>query len=153
MATAIDTPQSPGSHLMPALDRATVADAMHPGILSCEPEMSLSAVARMMASHHVHCLVVLGVTGEEDGDSLVWRILSDLDLLHGAMLEGGGQTADALARQAVHTVDPTMPLRAAGDLMLKLGASHVLVVDPLRQRPLGVLSTLDIAGVLAWGVA
>ena len=63
MATAIDTPQSPGSRLMPALDRATVADAMRPGILSCEPEMSLSAVARMMASDHVHCLVVLGVTG------------------------------------------------------------------------------------------
>ena len=37
--------------------------------------------------------------------------------------------------------------------MLKLGASYVLVVDPLRQRPLGVLATLDIAGVLAWGVA
>ena len=36
--------------------------------------------------------------------------------------------------------------------MLKLGAFHVLVVDPLRQRPLGVLSTLDIAGVHAWGV-
>ena len=152
MATAIDPSQSPGSHLMPALDRATVADAMYPGILSCEPGMSLSAVVRMMAGHHVHCLVVLGVTGEEDGDSLVWRILSDLDLLHGASWRVG-QTADALARQAVHTVDPTMPLRAAGDLMLKLGAFHVLVVDPLRQRPLGVLSTLDIAGVLAWGVA
>ena len=55
------------------------------------------------------------------------------------MLEGGGQTADALARQAVHTVEPTMPLRAVGGLVLKLGASHVLVVDSLRQRPLGVL--------------
>jgi CBS domain-containing protein len=46
-----------------------------------------------------------------------------------------------------------MPLREAGELMLKHGVSHLIVVDPTTQRPTGVLSTLDIAGILAWGEA
>jgi CBS domain-containing protein len=46
-----------------------------------------------------------------------------------------------------------MPLRDAGDLMLTHGVSHLIVVDPATQRPTGVLSTLDIAGILAWGEA
>jgi hypothetical protein len=36
--------------------------------------------------------------------------------------------------------------------MLTNSATHiVVVVDPEMQRPIGILSTLDIAGVLAWG--
>jgi hypothetical protein len=36
--------------------------------------------------------------------------------------------------------------------MVRNGVSHVVVVDDAeRQRPIGVLSTLDLAGVLAWG--
>ena len=37
--------------------------------------------------------------------------------------------------------------------MLTQGATHVVVMDPELQRPTGILSTLDIAGVLAWGEA
>ena len=46
-----------------------------------------------------------------------------------------------------------MPLREAGELMLSHGTTHVVVIDPEIQRPIGILSTLDIAGVLAWGEA
>jgi hypothetical protein len=35
--------------------------------------------------------------------------------------------------------------------MLTHGSSHVLGIDPETRRPVGILSTLDIAGVLAWG--
>jgi hypothetical protein len=35
--------------------------------------------------------------------------------------------------------------------MLDRGVSRVVVVDPVAQRPIGVLSTLDVAGVLASG--
>lgn len=34
-----------GSYLMPRLEHATMADAMHPGILSCEADASLTDVA------------------------------------------------------------------------------------------------------------
>jgi hypothetical protein len=29
--------------------------------------------------------------------------------------------------------------------------SHAVVVEPRTDRPVGVLSTLDIAGILGWG--
>jgi CBS domain-containing protein len=50
-ATSID--RYHGSYLMPSLEHATVADAMHPGILSCHADASLTDVARIMATHHV----------------------------------------------------------------------------------------------------
>jgi hypothetical protein len=45
-----DTTPMHGSYLMPSLEHATVADAMHPGILSCEPDASLTAVGMVMAT-------------------------------------------------------------------------------------------------------
>ena len=45
------TPKNPhGSYLMPSLEHATVADAMHPGIMTCEPDARATDVARMMAA-------------------------------------------------------------------------------------------------------
>jgi hypothetical protein len=35
--------------------------------------------------------------------------------------------------------------------MLNNKAAHLLVVDPRKQRPVGILSTLDIAGLYANG--
>ena len=140
-----------GSFLMPSFEHATVADAMHPGVLSCGPDASLTEVARMMATHHVHCVAVIGLTHEDRSESMVWGIVSDLDLIQAGVPTGAEQTAATLARQPFITVEPTMTLREARDLMIANNAPHVLVVDPRDQRPVGVLSTLDIAGVLAWG--
>lgn len=142
-----------GSFLMPSLERATVADAMHPGILCCEPDASPTDVARMMASQHVHCVVVMGVTHEPSGESLAWGLISDLDLLRGGVGAGALETADALAGQPIITVTPTTPLREAAALMLSHRISHLVVIDEARLLPIGTLSTLDIAGVLAWGEA
>jgi CBS domain-containing protein len=36
--------------------------------------------------------------------------------------------------------------------MLEHGTSHAVVVEPRTGRPVGVLSTLDIAGILGWGL-
>lgn len=141
-----------GSYLMPSLEHATVSDAMHPGVLSCEASASLSDVARLMATHHVHSVAVMGISHDVSGERLVWGIISDLDLLR-AGTGSGSECAGALAKQPIISVEPTAPLREAGELMLRQGASHVVVIDPNTQRPIGVLSTLDIAGVLAWGEA
>lgn len=139
-----------GSYLMPSLEHATVADAMHPGIVSCEPDATLTEAARMMATHHVHCLAVIGVShkGPEFG---VWGILSDLDLLRAGVREGADKSASALAQESVYSVTPATPLREAGELMLTHGVSHLVVIEAESERPIGILSTLDIAGVLAWG--
>jgi len=141
-----------GSYLMPSLEHATVADAMHPGILTCEPDVGVNEVAQMMATHHVHCVAVVGVSHGRP-ECYVWGIVSDLDLLGAGIAGGPGLTARDLANQPVIAVKATTPLREAGQLMLQHGVSHLVVSDPETQRPTGIISTLDIAGVLAWGEA
>ena len=43
------------------------------------------------------------------------------------------------------------PLERAVELMLEHGVSHVVVADPDGGPPLGIVSSLDVAGVIAWG--
>ena len=138
-----------GSYLMPSLQHATVSDAMHPGVMTCEPDATVTEVARMMATHHVHCIAVMGVA-PEDGESPAWRLISDLDLIR-AGLDTTDLAASTMASGHVVSVEPTTPLRDAARLMLTHRATHLLVVDAHKQRPVGILSTLDVAGVLAWG--
>jgi CBS domain-containing protein len=141
---------SHGSYLLPHLNHATVADAMHPGILSCDAEATLPDVARVMATHHVHCVVVGGTADGQGEESPVLGIVSDVDVLRAGMRPDAADTASELARQPV-IVETTSPLRDAAELMLANSASHVVAVNPLTKRPVGILSTLDVAGILGWG--
>ena len=141
-----------GSYLMPSLAHATVGDAMHPGILSCEPDATLTEVAQMMVRHRVHCVAVVGIS-HEDPECFVWGIVSDLELVRAGISDDTDQTARSLATEPVVVVEPGTPLRDAAEEMLARGVSHVVVADPAVHRPVGVLSTLDIAGILAWGEA
>ena len=61
----------------------------------------------MMATHHAHCIAVMGIAHDAGAERLVWGVISDLSLVRGG-------------------------------------------VEPRLQRPVGVLSTLDLADVLAW---
>ena len=140
-----------GSYLLPHFDHATVADAMHPGVLSCDPDATLTEVARMMSTHHVHCIVIKGNAGGPTDEPSVWGIVSDFDLLRAGVHPRATDTAADVAMQPVIRVQTTTPLRDAASLMLAKGASHVVAVTPESESPVGVLSTLDIAGVLGWG--
>jgi CBS domain-containing protein len=141
-----------GSYLMPSLEHATVSDAMHPGIITCEPDASLSEVARIMATRHVHCVAVVGISHEEPPCG-VWSVISDLDVIRAGVRDGVESSARAISGEPLITVEPSVPLRAAGELMSAHGVSHLVVVEPRTERPIGILSTADIAGVLAWGEA
>jgi CBS domain-containing protein len=142
-----------GSYMMPSLEHATVADAMHPGLMTCEPDATLTQVARMMATHHVHCIAMMGIGHDQPGETLAWGIISDLDLIRAGVGPTADQTASTMALRPVTSVAPTTPLREAAELMLTHRSPHLLVIDPAVQRPVGMLSTLDIAGILAWGEA
>jgi CBS domain-containing protein len=148
----ISTPMTHGSYLTQSLEHATVADAMHPGILSCEPDASLADVAKIMATHHVHCVAVVGVSHEEP-ECFVWGIVSDLELVRAGVSDRADETARAMAKDPVVVVEPATRLADAAREMLDRHVSHAVVTDPVAKRPIGVLSTLDIAGVLAWGEA
>jgi CBS domain-containing protein len=139
-----------GSYLMPAFERATVADVMRPGVMSCAPDAPLLTVAQTMATHHVHCVVVAGLTKDDTGgDHLVWGLLSDMDLVRAAEAGIAGHSAADAARTEVVTVEPSTSLAEAAALMDGHDTAHLIVTT--GGQPAGVISSLDIAGALAWG--
>jgi CBS domain-containing protein len=130
----------------PRTDRL-VDDAMHRGVITCEREAPLSEVAATMARELVHCVVVESGSGEGGPP---WGIISDLDLVAAvAVRDLNGQSAGGSAATPVITVSPTETLERAAQLMTEHNTAHLIVVDPAQQRPLGVLSTLDIAASFA----
>ena len=136
-----------GSYLTPRLEHALVSDAMRRGVLTCPSDTDIRAAARTMALHHVHSLVVT-----ERGDPTRWRVLSDDDLV-AALLDSpaGDLTVGAVANREFPTVAENARLAEAAARMRAERISHLLVLGAQEGRPAGMLSTLDIAGVLAWG--
>jgi CBS domain-containing protein len=133
---------------MSTFQQSSVEEAMHPGVLSCPPETPLTTVARMMATYGVHAIVVTGLDPEGDSDDRPWGIVSGLDVVRAAALASEGATAGGVASTEVVTVPPTESLRRAAQLMTEHELTHVIVVDE-AQRPLGVVSTRDVATALA----
>jgi CBS domain-containing protein len=129
-----------------ATDRLTVADTMHRGVVTCHVDTPLSKVAQMMIGHRIHCVVV--DSSEEQGQSL-WGVVSDLDLAAAFANEQVEGTAGTIAATPAVTVGVREPLRRAAQLMTEHGVTHLVVVDPRSTRPAGVISTLDLARVLA----
>jgi CBS domain-containing protein len=124
-----------------------VADAMHPSLVSCPPDASLREVAALMSDNRVHCVVVIDDPADKHS---LWGIVSDLDLVAAATVRSlGDQTAGGTAMRPALTVAPGETLEDAARRMTMNGVSHLVVVDPVKQRPLGVLSTLDLAVSLA----
>ena len=101
-------------------------------------------------ARHGHNSAVVGISHEEP-ECFVWAIISDLSLVRAGIADGAEPSARELAKEPIVLVEPAMPLREAAREMLAHGVSHVVVADPVAKRPVGVLSTLDVAGVLAWG--
>jgi len=127
------------------LETTTVRDAMHEGVLSCPGDTPLSAVAELMAGHGVHCIVVTDVD-----DLAVWGVVSDLDLVAAAGVRDlDAQPAGASAATPALTVVPGESLQRAAQMMTEHSVAHLLVVDEGSRRPIGVLSTLDVARTLA----
>ena len=125
--------------------RARVGDVMTEGLISCAPSTPLRAVARLMATHRVHSVFVFDYGHEDDENVELWGLVSDLDLVAAAWADVDEQTAGESAVTPLVYVSRDDDLRHAAQLMAESGVSHLAVVDPLTQRPVGVVSTLDIA--------
>jgi CBS domain-containing protein len=132
----------------PRVSHLTVRDVMHPGIVSCAGDTGAVEVARTMAGRSVHCVAVLGPAQDGSDAPRVWGIVSDLDVLSALTRPGPSATAAELASEPVITVRPTLALDEAAEAMVRYGAHHVVVADPERHTPVGVLSTLDVVAVL-----
>ena len=140
----------PPPALTASLGDLRVRDAMHEGVISCTPETTLRAVARMLATYRVHALVVLPRHEADAGHSSSWSVISDLDLVRAAEeFDLDMTTAERIAGSPVRCVQPDEPLVNAVLTMTTNALSHVIVIDRRTGRPLGVVSALDVARALA----
>ena len=93
----------------------------------------------------IRSIVVLDVEGGP------WGVRLDLDLAAAAGPDLDTRKVGEVAGPAGDGARGGEPAHAA-ELMAEHGVSHLVVV-PRTTDPVGVLSTLDVAGVLAWGGA
>ena len=135
----------------PAFEHATVADAMRTGIISCQADTGLRAIAELMASYHVHAVVVDGGVEAGAAPGQGWGIVSDVELARAAARGELQATAGELAGPGAMFIGPAEPLTRAAELMSEHRVSHLIVSTAPTARPVGIISTLDLAVALAWG--
>ena len=116
----------------PRLSRMTVRDAMQLGLFECPPETGVEALARTMAEKSIHCVVVAGI-----------------DRMRGLGPGLESTTAAELAATDIVVVEPTDTLEHAAQLMAEHDNAHLVVASPQTGRPVGMLSTLDVARAVA----
>ena len=82
---------------MTDLGTLKVQDVMHEGVFTCSLYAPLSTVARIMAAHRVHAVVVWNEPARNEA-AQIWGVVSDLDLIKMAATEYlAGRTAGASA--------------------------------------------------------
>jgi CBS domain-containing protein len=132
-----------GSYRTPSVEHARVRDAMNNAIVTCSRDAGLSEMGRLMASHHIHSLVV------SLGDPARWALVSDVDIAQAAI---GRRDATAEDLAVTATGIPTeATLTRAIEVMREQQTSHLIVTDAESGHPAGMISALDIAGIVGWG--
>ena len=126
------------------LASVSVADAMTHGVIHCRPDTGLREVAAILAQTRVHAVYVFAA-----GDDRLWGLVSDLDLVAAGRGDIDARTARDASVTPLVTIRPDESLDRAAQLLAEHGVSHLAVVDPRTGSPVGVLSTLDVARVLA----
>jgi CBS domain-containing protein len=135
--------QEIGSSRSPSVENARVSDAMNNAIVTCSPDAGLREMARLMASRHIHSVVI------SLGDPAQWKLVSDVALAKSAITQPDA-TAQDLAVPATG-ISAQATLSRAIEVMREQGTSHLIVTDAENGQPTGMISALDIAGIVAWG--
>ncbi len=129
-----------------------VDQVMHSGIIDCSPQTPIWELAPMMAENSVHCVIVDGLAcGPHNTERLVWGVIKDIELMRAITTDQLDQEVGKLAASEIVTIGPHEHIRQAAKVMGEHECSHLIVVDPDTGRPIGVISTLDVARGLAWG--
>jgi CBS domain-containing protein len=142
--------QQPQRGALPSFEQGTVGDVMSVGVMTASPDSPLRKVAGIMAESRVHSVVI---TDLEHGshEQRAWGIVTDADILEAVQRDLDELTARDCAASELITVTPGESLDHAAQLMSEHEATHLLVADPETGRPVGVISSLDIAAVVARG--
>lgn len=86
------------------------------------------------------------MVAREDG----WAFVSDMDLVAAALRGEPAPTAGEMASTGLAFVRVDATLELAASLVAESRAGHVVAVDG-EGFPVGVVSTLDLVGVIAAG--
>lgn len=122
----------------PALAGIDVRTVMAPGLVTCPPGAALSEVATLMTVHQVHAVVVdLGAS----------HLITARDVVRG-VLDGVVSAAEAITGEPPSAA-PDESLQAAAERMLSAREGHVVVREHGDRRACGIVSSFDIAAVLA----
>ena len=119
-----------------------VSAVMHRGVITCGPDCSGLAVARILAAHGIHSVVVISPGARP-------KIVTDAEIAS-ALFDGTLATSSAteIARRAAILVSDDT-LSHATRCMHEHQTTHAVVVEgPRLQRAIGVLSVLDIVEAL-----
>lgn len=101
-----------------------------------------------MATHGIHGVYVFDYGLEDDEATRLWGLVTDLDLVAAwPVIED--RTAGDSAVTPLVTVSCEDSLGRAAQLMAETASTHLAVIDPVTRRPVGVLSTMDVARVIA----
>ena len=138
-----------GSYRVPSVQHALVEDVMRAGVVTCAPQTDLVSVARIMAANHIHAIVVTGIEQIPGGERRTWGLLTALDLVSSTLPGYEGADAGDLASTEILTIEVGESLDHAARLMVEHQLTHLMVVT--GGEPVGIVSTLDVAGCLAWG--
>lgn len=131
----------------PEPQRATVTGVMHAGVVTCGPDATLRVVAGLLAAHRIHAVVVVS---RDEPASRPYAVVTDRDVvLAHARGKLDSHTARDAASEPTVTVRSDLDLRQASELMAQYGTTHLIVVSPGDGRPVGIVSSLDIANAVA----
>jgi CBS domain-containing protein len=117
------------------------------GLISCPPDTPLREVAAIMTDARVHAVYVFDYA--EGEAAALWGLVSDLDLVAAARGDITRVTARDASVTPLVTVSDDDLLGRAAQLLAENSVSHLAVLDRATDRPVGVLSTLDLARVIA----
>jgi CBS domain-containing protein len=114
----------------------SVGDVMHRGTITCRPDLSGAAVARIMAAHGIHAVVVAG-------ERALPRLVTDTEVAEALYADTLETTTAAELAKPSPLVRPSDNLTYALERMHESRSTHVVVADR-SLRLVGVVSVLDV---------
>jgi CBS domain-containing protein len=132
------------------LSHVSARDTMHPGVVALPPSATLVELARALAQHHFHAVVVAGIRTDREAERFVWGLATDRDLLHALARNAQDAVVADLAGTEAVCVDPDDPLDLVAGQLIAHGVSHA-VVGSAGEMPFGIVSTMDLMEIIAAG--
>jgi CBS domain-containing protein len=123
-------------------ERMLVKDIMSSPVITIDEDKTIDKAARLMATHNIGCIVVIGKQGKPLG------VITERDLVV-RVLAGNNQPTKLVAKEVMTspliTVDPDEPLSEAARRMSRINVRRLGVM--YKGNLVGLISSKDILGV------